>query len=46
MTNNFLPHFAGAQCKQKLVAKYATQESKAPLLDGKAKRFIQQVCGK
>ncbi len=25
---------------------YATQESKAPLLDDKAKRFIQQVCGK
>jgi hypothetical protein len=25
---------------------YATQESKAPLLDGKAKRFIQQVYGK
>jgi hypothetical protein len=25
---------------------YATQESKAPLLDNKAKRFIQQVCGK
>ncbi len=24
---------------------YATQESKAPLLDDKAKRFIQQVCG-
>jgi hypothetical protein len=26
--------------------KYATQESKAPLLDNKAKQFIQQVCGK
>jgi hypothetical protein len=25
---------------------YTTQESKALLLDGKAKRFIQQVCGK
>ncbi len=25
---------------------YATQESTAPLLDNKAKRFIQQVCGK
>ncbi len=25
---------------------YATQESKAPLLDDKANRFIQQVCGK
>ncbi len=25
---------------------YATQESKPPLLDDKAKRFIQQVCGK
>ncbi len=25
---------------------YATQESHAPLLDDKAKRFIQQVCGK
>ena len=25
---------------------YATQESKAPLLDNKAKHFIQQVCGK
>ncbi len=25
---------------------YATQESKAPSLDDKAKRFIQQVCGK
>ncbi len=25
---------------------YATQESKAPLLEGKAKRFIQQVCSK
>ncbi len=25
---------------------YATQESKAPLLDNKAKQFIQQVCGK
>ncbi len=25
---------------------YATQVSKAPLLDDKAKRFIQQVCGK
>ena len=25
---------------------YATQESTAPLLDDKAKRFIQQVCGK
>jgi hypothetical protein len=25
---------------------YATQESKAPLLDNKAKWFIQQVCGK
>jgi hypothetical protein len=25
---------------------YATQESKAPLLDDKAKQFIQQVCGK
>jgi hypothetical protein len=25
--------------------KYAMQESKAPLLDDKAKRFIQQVCG-
>ncbi len=25
---------------------YTTQESKAPLLDDKAKRFIQQVCGK
>jgi hypothetical protein len=25
---------------------YATQESHAPLLDHKAKRFIQQVCGK
>jgi hypothetical protein len=25
---------------------YATQESEAPLLDNKAKRFIQQVCGK
>jgi hypothetical protein len=25
---------------------YATQESKTPLLDDKAKRFIQQVCGK
>jgi hypothetical protein len=25
---------------------YTTQESKAPLLDNKAKRFIQQVCGK
>jgi hypothetical protein len=25
---------------------YATQESMAPLLDDKAKRFIQQVCGK
>jgi hypothetical protein len=24
---------------------YAMQESKAPLLDNKAKRFIQQVCG-
>ena len=26
--------------------KYATQSSKAPLLDKKGKRFIQQVCGK
>ena len=25
---------------------YAMQELKAPLLDNKAKRFIQQVCGK
>merc|ERR1712086_810158 len=25
---------------------YATQESKAPLLDAKGKKFIQQVCGK
>ena len=25
---------------------YATQESKAPWLDNKAKQFIQQVCGK
>ncbi len=25
---------------------YTTQESKAPLLDDKAKQFIQQVCGK
>jgi hypothetical protein len=25
---------------------YATQESHAPLLDDKAKRFVQQVCGK
>jgi hypothetical protein len=25
---------------------YATQELKAPLLDNKAKQFIQQVCGK
>jgi hypothetical protein len=25
---------------------YATQESEPPLLDDKAKRFIQQVCGK
>ncbi len=25
---------------------YATQESEVPLLDNKAKRFIQQVCGK
>jgi hypothetical protein len=25
---------------------YATQKSKAPLVDDKAKRFIQQVCGK
>jgi hypothetical protein len=25
---------------------YTTQELKAPLLDDKAKRFIQQVCGK
>jgi hypothetical protein len=25
---------------------YATQESKAPLLEDKAKRFIQQVCNK
>ncbi len=25
---------------------YATQELKAPVLDDKAKRFIQQVCGK
>ncbi len=25
---------------------YATQELKVPLLDDKAKRFIQQVCGK
>jgi hypothetical protein len=25
---------------------YTTKESKAPLLDDKAKRFIQQVCGK
>jgi hypothetical protein len=25
---------------------YTTQESKAPLLDDKAKRFIQQVCSK
>ncbi len=25
---------------------YATQELKAPLLDDKTKRFIQQVCGK
>jgi hypothetical protein len=25
---------------------YTTQESKAPFLDNKAKRFIQQVCGK
>jgi hypothetical protein len=25
---------------------YATQESEMPLLDNKAKRFIQQVCGK
>jgi hypothetical protein len=25
---------------------YATQESEVPLLDEKAKRFIQQVCGK
>ncbi len=25
---------------------YTLQESKAPLLDNKAKRFIQQVCGK
>jgi hypothetical protein len=24
---------------------YATQESNAPLLDNKAKRFIQQACG-
>ncbi len=25
---------------------YATQNLKAPLLDNRAKRFIQQVCGK
>jgi hypothetical protein len=25
---------------------YTTQESETPLLDDKAKRFIQQVCGK
>jgi hypothetical protein len=25
---------------------YAMQESKAPLLDDKAKQFIQQLCGK
>jgi hypothetical protein len=25
---------------------YSTQESKAPMLDNKAKRFIQQVCSK
>jgi hypothetical protein len=38
--------YQSAPIKYGAKKQYATQELKAPLLDDKAKRFIQQVCGK
>ena len=38
--------FPSAPIKYGAKRQYATQESKAPLLDKQGKKFIQQVCGK
>jgi hypothetical protein len=41
-----LSHFPTKPIKYGSKKQYATQESTAPLLDKKGKKFIQQVCGK
>jgi hypothetical protein len=40
-----VPH-QSSQVQYGAKKQYTTQESKAPLLDNKAKQFIQQICGK